>query len=917
VDFLQPPALDFTLDIAHRYIQSPVNVVKYLKEQLVCVFATQAGCADECEFVQPLGPLGKGVLAGGWVKHQLKRIMRVRSEYNLLRAYDVLMSKNLMPKVPTEFEHATMVKHAKTLGVRHDYHADPLIREQVHRKIDEICDHVFGDVKNRQRELDPSVNACYGGSRKEGGAYGLLSKSSAWSVFTGLPLLRPDLVTAERLEEAAENFADMHQADIISDNMCWIPHIHTSQCRSALRGHVTVVGESAYASFQEEIDKEILRRLENSNYRPPAEPVSIFEPLKVRVITKGDPYLYYRALELQKMMHHALRQSRPFEYAGQPIDDDDWDLRFRNLKIGEFYVSGDYSAATDNLDPELSEYTWTAIALRMSIPVDGIRKRIIDTIYYRIGMLCLTGHQLIYETKGWTKEEIAEILTLCPDATIKHLVDSKGDERECLVIPQQWGQLMGSPMSFPILCLVNAAVSAVALDIETPDLFKTDCSFAVNGDDISFIANPASYERWGQITKMFGLEKSPGKNYTSPDWVIMNSELRMARRHADGWVQRWQHRGFVNLTLLCGVERKGVEAGADLRRHMGWWQLGPRARGLIRGINPEQSKRLMTAFIYYHHALLEECPPGISWNTSEELGGAGLPSLGETIPSGNLINSAVLATLTNKERQKVLRFPKFEAMSELEFDAAKAEEFYSAQMGTVEIPCHGLLPDHELLPFERKSVLARPAVMGYVHRLAIASTFELLVKDPTKCDGLVGPHIGLATNSSYRRYWKEFYPKPKADGPERTFRLRVRRFSQNLGRFLGKHQTSNLHPMEQSRAESWTPDTETVVDWDRIPFTKPTRFRNDKLRWDPAVAEELPHVLDDCLAPKGEVGDVTDDVDIDVVTIIPETEHHMVLPAMVFGSVPPVLRQTSWEKPIADLYWPPDERERLIPLGET
>jgi hypothetical protein len=110
----------------------------------------------------------------------------------------------------------------------------------------------------------------------------------------------------------------------------------------------------------------------------------------------------------------------------------------------------------------------------------------------------------------------------------------------------------------------------------------------VNGDDIAFIASQSEYECWKEVTCICGLEFSLGKNYTSREFIIMNSELR--RPPKDGTTKRysigstlgdpdsddnpwrteliwrehpksWKLEGFLNQAILYHRVKKGMDAG--------------------------------------------------------------------------------------------------------------------------------------------------------------------------------------------------------------------------------------------------------------------------------------------------------------------------------------------------------------------
>jgi len=371
------------------------------------------------------------------------------------------------------------------------------------------------------------------------------------------------------------------------------------------------------SAFQQYVDDQWQPRLSKGLH---ATPVPILEPLKVRIITKGQAAEYYRCIELQKLMHGALRKHPVFQCIGHPIEDDDWANTFCSqdeLKEDEFFVSGDYKAATDNLRSDLSEYTWKCICRNVRLGWD--KKTYLSwTKYEDLGLKALTGHILHY-----------------------------GSEE----IPQSWGQLMGSPMSFPILCIVNAAATLVALEKE----YGPDIQIRVNGDDIAFIANPAQYERWKEVTHFCGLDFSIGKNYTSRQFVIMNSELRRAPKERE-WETRlseevryewsgdelvttqdeethpvpWKFEGFVNQCLLYNTIKKGMDAGQEKDTY--WTDLSSISGELLRGIPHLNQWRLYGIFFKTYDRQIREAPCDANKWFPKALGGMGLALPGKGQP---------------------------------------------------------------------------------------------------------------------------------------------------------------------------------------------------------------------------------------------------------------------------------------------
>jgi len=151
-----------------------------------------------------------------------------------------------------------------------------------------------------------------------------------------------------------------------------------------------------------------------------AEVVPLLEAFKVRTITKGNYAKYHLARRWQAVIHKKMRKHPSCQLIGKPctkevlsetvMDPSKW----VQSTPKSFFVSGDYESATDLLNPWLSSKAQAEIGRVLGIPFE----------HQVILNECLTKHKLDYP-------------------------ESSGIEsaRQC------WGQLMGSPTSFPVLCL--------------------------------------------------------------------------------------------------------------------------------------------------------------------------------------------------------------------------------------------------------------------------------------------------------------------------------------------------------------------------------------------------------------------------------------------------------------------------------
>jgi hypothetical protein len=145
-------------------------------------------------------------------------------------------------------------------------------------------------------------------------------------------------------------------------------------------------------------------------------------------------------------------------------------------KSGEFFVSGDYEAATDSFNSEHSRRMLSDIFAHSShIPV-GIQKAALDSL---VGTVQWNGK--VYE--------------------------------------QKTGQLMGNFLSFPLLCLTNfcSVVHAFGWDRATTIPLK------INGDDIVFRCTRTEYGLWSKLVSDSGLVLSRGKTLFHSRFFSINS----------------------------------------------------------------------------------------------------------------------------------------------------------------------------------------------------------------------------------------------------------------------------------------------------------------------------------------------------------------------------------------------------------
>jgi len=306
--------------------------------------------------------------------------------------------------------------------------------------------------------------------------------------------------------------------------------------------------------------------------------VSLAEPLKVRTISKGPPLKYFLLHPLQKLLHKSLRNSRQFALTGEPVSVEYLTGMFCGaLASGSKFISADYSAATDNLNPVLSMHCVRIISQWINLPPD------LESYFEE----ALTGHFIEYEGYGRRR--------------------------------QLWGQLMGSIVSFPILCIVNFAVCLISWR-ETVGFGKSfpmkSAPITINGDDALFPGNDDTYALWKSVALMAGLEPSVGKVYYSSNYLNINST---SYKVVNGILL---HIPYVNMGLMMGIKRSGKKVGLDEAFSID--SIGAKCRDLIN-LSPWRLRfRVLRCFIRKNLKLLLSMH--VPWFIPESLGGVGLPA---------------------------------------------------------------------------------------------------------------------------------------------------------------------------------------------------------------------------------------------------------------------------------------------------
>jgi hypothetical protein len=267
--------------------------------------------------------------------------------------------------------------------------------------------------------------------------------------------------------------------------------------------------------------------------------IPLLEPLKIRIISKGNDMRYWLAKPVQSAMHTALRETVPFCLIGRTLEKSDLErLAERTHAFGKLHgvtfdhmVSGDFAGATDTTNINATKAAFESFLDRsqfvsrgvgISIPKETSRcdaRCSINTkdqaaLNPEVKLLLKNLRSVLYEQ--WL--------------TYKHpkMEECMDSEDGMFTQEQRNGQLMGSPLSFPILCLLNLCGYWKAIETFVgKKVAFCDLPVLVNGDDILFFSiggeDGEFYKLWKSALVDLGFTLSIGKNYVHETVCTINS----------------------------------------------------------------------------------------------------------------------------------------------------------------------------------------------------------------------------------------------------------------------------------------------------------------------------------------------------------------------------------------------------------
>jgi hypothetical protein len=280
----------------------------------------------------------------------------------------------------------------------------------------------------------------------------------------------------------------------------------------------------------------------------------IFEPNKIRPITAGQSLIYAMGKVIQAPLWKAMQQFPLFQLTGTEVTGAAIARQVFKLYPFESTVQG--------LD---SEHTWFQSADYQDAT-------------NRLHSDCTTAFMDAVFVDGWDRC-LAEVLLGHHMISIDRR-DSRSGERVRESFKQNNGQLMGSMISFPVLCCINAAILRFSLEQSHGRVYSLyDLPALINGDDLLFRGSLRDVAVWSSNAAAVGFLESPGKSYLSKDWVQINSRtfdvewcpdlilprnqttwispekerFSRSRTSAFPWIGR--ERGFVNFGIIEGFEK--------------------------------------------------------------------------------------------------------------------------------------------------------------------------------------------------------------------------------------------------------------------------------------------------------------------------------------------------------------------------
>lgn len=458
----------------HRYLDDATNELVWVKR---CKYLLALPLSKYLRCEAPSVP-DRAFSPSGIVRRWMKNRLNSFSRKNTHLWYSWFQCKRCTLVCSDDFIDQTYREHLESLTKEDP--GDPFAIDAAFsnptffRVLERVRDDVEKDLLtagvNRYIDIScttPSTSACFNTSRLEGGQVLALRRACAdldgWCPKNGL---------TEAIHFTS--FSDeLYRMD-------WFPCIMGSDLQV-----VEIRQPSGFDDWVELID--IFKKMCPDD-RLGAQIQGVLEPLKVRVISKGESIPYYFHKGLQRALHDSIRVMPCFRLVGRPFCPTDV-MDLKEVAVpGSLWFSVDYSAATDGL-------SWRFASTILRFLLARFPKKDLDWALRVLG-----PHDLYYPTR-----------------------EKKGSY--VFGGTQTNGQLMGSILSFPILCLANLATYLLTMsDIQAGwEDEKRLRGVLVNGDDMVYAAPREKWDRHVKVARDLGLQMSVGKAYQHRTYLNINS----------------------------------------------------------------------------------------------------------------------------------------------------------------------------------------------------------------------------------------------------------------------------------------------------------------------------------------------------------------------------------------------------------
>lgn len=590
----------------------------YLKFHTAWLFAyvNQQDDLPDSSWSQP------GVFMTGPFTRYLRKLTLRKDRQFLLRCFYTLMQwkRGCVPlKVNNIVDNA--VKHAKLMTS--SFTTPDSILATLERVSTKIGNQLGREMEKGFKIPAPSTRACYERSINDGGSRGFISETIAKPLTEHIGRFEDTLY----VKKTDIQFEESEMDKDVNNTIYYNPLTH-------VRAQVDVELSTCDPKFIFKTIESELYRKQEAKEKYCAKVVAIPEPFKVRIITKSEALLNYYGKPYQKAIHKLLRKTSWALPIGQPITTELIKSRFGVglVKAGWKMVSGDYASATDRLNSDAS-----IRCLKIILDQGGIATTAKSILLQTLVGQYLEYSELIegYKSEPQFKEAKARLFK-----SISALMD-EGDVVLTPSVQQTNGQLMGSILSFPILCIINAALflhsviewieqsqegQALYPDLTSWDIDLDFCvrefGLLINGDDILFMGPQSLIDIWYQFVPQVGLIPSLGKNYVSEYFFTINSQL-YHRAPLTGDVT---YIPFVNAGLIYAsdpsISSSEIASSALL--------FATAAEGVQKRVlhgfenDVDFLSLINTLFVRRSHSALKAGSFGRNWFIQKQLGGLGL-----------------------------------------------------------------------------------------------------------------------------------------------------------------------------------------------------------------------------------------------------------------------------------------------------